>query len=280
LYDDNGISIDGQVAPWFADNTPERFKSYGWNVIGPINGHDAAVISQAIASAKLSQTQPTLIVCKTSIGKGSPNRADTAKAHGEPLGAEEIALTRAAIGWNHAPFEIPKAVYADWNAVSRGKAQEAEWKTAFAAYKTAHPTLAKELQRLVPRPPSAPPPGVLRGSALTPKAQQDQQEMPPPPPKAERPEPARANTELPAPEARSKSAAGIRSTGQEPSRQESVRYGMPEPQEMGIEIMQWCRNIEAEHMAIVRANNYHWLRVFELMDYMGRRLRGEQSGLS
>jgi len=147
LYDDNGISIDGQVAPWFADNTPERFKSYGWNVIGPINGHDAAVISQAIASAKLSQTQPTLIVCKTSIGKGSPNRADTAKAHGEPLGAEEIALTRAAIGWNHAPFEIPKAVYADWNAMSRGKAQEAEWKTAFAAYKTAHPTLAKELQR-------------------------------------------------------------------------------------------------------------------------------------
>jgi len=147
LYDDNGISIDGQVAPWFADNTPERFKSYGWNVIGPINGHDAAVVSQAIASAKLSQTQPTLIVCKTSIGKGSPNRADTAKAHGEPLGAEEIALTRAAIGWDHAPFEIPKAVYADWNAVSRGKAQEAEWKTAFAAYKTAHPALAKELQR-------------------------------------------------------------------------------------------------------------------------------------
>jgi len=147
LYDDNGISIDGQVAPWFADNTPERFKSYGWNVIGPINGHDAAVVSQAIASAKLSQTQPTLIVCKTSIGKGSPNRADTAKAHGEPLGAEEIALTRAAIGWDHAPFEIPKAVYADWNAVSRGKAQEAEWKSAFAAYKTAHPALAKELQR-------------------------------------------------------------------------------------------------------------------------------------
>ena len=147
LYDDNGISIDGQVAPWFADNTPERFKSYGWNVIGPINGHDAAVVSQAIASAKLSSTQPTLIVCKTSIGKGSPNRADTAKAHGEPLGAEEIALTRAAIGWNHAPFEIPKEVNADWNAAAKGKAQEAEWKTAFAAYKAAHPALAKELLR-------------------------------------------------------------------------------------------------------------------------------------
>jgi transketolase len=147
LYDDNGISIDGQVAPWFADNTPERFKAYGWNVIGPINGHDAALVSQAIASAKLSLTQPTLIVCKTSIGKGSPNRADTAKAHGEPLGAEEIALTRAAIGWNHAPFDMPKEVYADWSAVSRGKAQETEWKTAFASYKAAHPALAKELLR-------------------------------------------------------------------------------------------------------------------------------------
>jgi len=147
LYDDNGISIDGQVAPWFADNTPARFKAYGWQVIGPIDGHDAAAVSQAIATAKLSADKPTLIVCKTSIGKGSPNRADTAKAHGEPLGAEEIALTRAAIGWNHAPFEVPKEVYADWNAAAKGKAQEAEWKTAFAAYKAAHPALAKELLR-------------------------------------------------------------------------------------------------------------------------------------
>ena len=147
LYDDNGISIDGQVAPWFADNTPERFKAYGWQVIGPIDGHDAAVVSQAIATAKLSADKPTLIVCKTSIGKGSPNRADTAKAHGEPLGADEIALTRAAIGWNHAPFEMPKEVYADWNAAAKGKAQEAEWKTAFAAYKATHPALAKELLR-------------------------------------------------------------------------------------------------------------------------------------
>jgi transketolase len=149
LYDDNGISIDGQVAPWFADNTPERFKAYGWNVIGPIDGHDAVVVSNAIASAKLSTDKPTLIVCKTSIGKGSPNRADTAKAHGEPLGAEEIALTRAAIHWTHAPFEMPKEVYADWNAASRGKAQEAEWNTAFAAYKAAHPDLAKELLRRI-----------------------------------------------------------------------------------------------------------------------------------
>ena len=147
LYDDNGISIDGQVAPWFADNTPERFKAYGWNVIGPINGHEAAVVSQAIARAKLSSDKPTLIVCKTSIGKGSPNRADTAKAHGEPLGAEEIALTRAAIGWTHAPFEVPAEVYADWDAKAKGKAQEAAWNQTFAAYKTAHPALAKELQR-------------------------------------------------------------------------------------------------------------------------------------
>ena len=147
LYDDNGISIDGQVAPWFADNTPERFKAYGWQVIGPIDGHDATAVSRAIATAKLSADQPTLIVCKTSIGKGSPNRADTAKAHGEPLGAEEIALTRAAIGWNHAPFDVPKEVYADCNAAAKGKALEAEWKTTFAAYKAAYPALAKELLR-------------------------------------------------------------------------------------------------------------------------------------
>ena len=147
LYDDNGISIDGQVTPWFADNTPERFKAYGWQVIGPINGHDAAAVSRAIATAKLSADKPTLIVCKTSIGKGSPNRADTAKAHGEPLGAEEIALTRAAIGWHHAPFDVPKVVYADWNAAAKGNALEAEWKTTFAAYKAAYPALAKELLR-------------------------------------------------------------------------------------------------------------------------------------
>jgi len=147
LYDDNGISIDGQVAPWFADNTPERFKAYGWQVMGPIDGHDAAAVSRAIATAKLSADKPTLIVCKTSIGKGSPNRADTAKAHGEPLGAEEIALTRAAIGWNHAPFDVPKEVYADWNAAAKGKALETEWKTTFAAYKAAYPALAKELLR-------------------------------------------------------------------------------------------------------------------------------------
>ena len=147
LYDDNGISIDGKVAPWFIDNTPERFKAYGWNVIDAINGHDVAAVSQAIAKAKHSADKPTLIVCKTSIGKGSPNRANTAKAHGEPLGAEEIALTRTAIGWDLPPFEIPQDVYADWSAIARGQQDETDWNRLFAAYESAHPTLAKEYKR-------------------------------------------------------------------------------------------------------------------------------------
>ena len=149
LYDDNGISIDGQVAPWFADNTALRFASYGWNVLGPLDGHDAAAVSAAIAEAKQSATQPTLIICKTHIGKGSPNRANTSKAHGEPLGAEEIKLTREAIGWAHAPFEIPSEIYADWDAKVQGKAKEAAWSERFAAYKAAFPELARELQRRV-----------------------------------------------------------------------------------------------------------------------------------
>ena len=147
LYDDNGISIDGPVAPWFIDNTALRFVSYGWNVLGPIDGHDADLVARTIAQAKQSLDMPTLIICKTSIGKGSPNRANTAKAHGEPLGAEEIALTRAALGWTHAPFVIPKAVYAAWDAKAAGAAAEKSWNEKFAAYKAAHPELAKELVR-------------------------------------------------------------------------------------------------------------------------------------
>ena len=147
LYDDNGISIDGQVAPWFVDDTPARFKAYGWQVIGPIDGHDVHAVDQAIAAAKNSADKPTLIVCKTAIGKGSPNRANTAKAHGEPLGPEEIALTRAALGWDHAPFEIPAAVYDDWSAVATGADAQASWSTRFAAYQAAHPALASELLR-------------------------------------------------------------------------------------------------------------------------------------
>ncbi|MEK9802093.1 MAG: transketolase, partial [Curvibacter sp.] len=147
LYDDNGISIDGQVAPWYGDNAALRFVSYGWNVIGPINGHDAAVVSEAIARAKESSDKPTLIICKTSIGKGSPNRANTAKAHGEPLGAEEIQRTREALGWTHGPFEIPTEVYADWDAKAAGEQREAAWNSRFAAYATAYPELAAEFKR-------------------------------------------------------------------------------------------------------------------------------------
>lgn len=147
LYDDNGISIDGQVAPWFIDNTAVRFAAYGWNVLGPIDGHDAELVSQAIEGAKKSNDKPTLIICKTHIGKGSPNRANTAKAHGEPLGAEEIKLTREALNWPYAPFEVPKETYDAWDAKAKGLAAEAAWDAKFAAYKAAHPELAAELSR-------------------------------------------------------------------------------------------------------------------------------------
>jgi len=147
LYDDNGISIDGQVAPWFIDQTALRFVAYGWNVLGPIDGHDAALVASTIAKAKQSADKPTLIICKTHIGQGSPNRANTAKAHGEPLGNEEIALTREALGWSHKPFAIPKDVYAAWDAKAAGAAAEAAWNDKFAAYKAAFPDLAKELVR-------------------------------------------------------------------------------------------------------------------------------------
>lgn len=147
LYDDNGISIDGQVAPWFIDNTALRFVAYGWNVLGPIDGHDAELVAHTITEAKKSADKPTLIICKTAIGKGSPNRANTAKAHGEPLGGEEIALTREALGWPHKPFTVPKDVYAAWDAKAAGSAAEKAWNEKFTAYKTAHPALAKELVR-------------------------------------------------------------------------------------------------------------------------------------
>jgi transketolase len=110
VYDDNGISIDGQVAPWFIDDTAARFEAYGWNVVGPIDGHDVNAVDAAIATARQSSDKPTFIVAKTHIGKGSPNRANTAKAHGEPLGAEEIKLTRESIGWTHEPFVIPEDI--------------------------------------------------------------------------------------------------------------------------------------------------------------------------
>ena len=147
LYDDNGISIDGQVAPWFIDNTALRFVAYGWNVLGPIDGHNAELVASTIAEAKTGADKPTLIICKTAIGQGSPNRANTAKAHGEPLGNEEIALTRDALGWPHKPFSVPKEVLAAWDAKAAGVAAEAAWNDKFAAYKAAFPELAKELLR-------------------------------------------------------------------------------------------------------------------------------------
>ena len=147
LYDDNGISIDGQVAPWFIDNTPMRFSACGWNVIDAVDGHDAAAVSAAIGQAKNNTDKPTLIVCKTHIGKGSPNRANTAKAHGEPLGAEEIGLTRTALNWPHTAFELPRETYAAWDAKAKGAKLEAAWDKKFAAYKKAYPALAAEFER-------------------------------------------------------------------------------------------------------------------------------------
>jgi transketolase len=147
LYDDNGISIDGQVAPWYIDDVPGRFRAYGWNVIGPLDGHDVEAVDRAIAQAKHSADKPTLIVCKTHIGKGSPNRADTAKAHGEPLGAEEVQLTRTALGWDHVPFELPPAVYEEWDARAKGDELQSEWNRRFDAYALEHPELAAEFAR-------------------------------------------------------------------------------------------------------------------------------------
>src|SRR5471032_1966100 len=142
IYDDNGISIDGRVTPWFIDDVAARFIAYGWNVVDKVDGHDIDVVE-----ALKSTTRPTLIVCKTVIGKGSPNRAGTSKAHGEALGADEIALTRKALGWDHPPFEVPADIYGAWNAKAAGAKLEAEWTTAFNAYEAAFPDLAKELHR-------------------------------------------------------------------------------------------------------------------------------------
>ena len=150
LYDDNGISIDsekGNIKQWFTDNVPQRFAAYGWNVIYGVDGHDADAVDAAIRQAQQETGRPTLICCKTVIGKGSPKKQNTGGAHGAPLGAEEIAATREAIGWPHPPFEIPEGVRADWNARDKGAAIEAEWNQRFAAYAAAHPETAAEFRR-------------------------------------------------------------------------------------------------------------------------------------
>jgi transketolase len=147
LYDDNGISIDGPVVGWFRDDTAARFRAYDWHVIGPIDGHDVGAVSKAIAQAKASTDKPTLVVCRTTIGQGSPGRSGTAKAHGEPLGAEEIAQTKAAMGWSSEPFEVPADVRRQWDAREQGQARESEWAARFASYRSAYPDLAAEFER-------------------------------------------------------------------------------------------------------------------------------------
>ena len=147
FYDDNGISIDGEVHGWFTDDTPARFEAYGWQVIRNVDGHDAEEIKTAIDTARAEQARPTLICCKTTIGFGSPNKGGKEECHGAPLGAEEIALTRAALKWNHGPFEIPADIYAEWDAKKAGTTIESEWNQRFAAYAKAHPELASEFTR-------------------------------------------------------------------------------------------------------------------------------------
>ena len=146
FYDDNGISIDGEVEGWFTDDTPKRFESYNWQVIRNVDGHDPEEIKTAIDTARKS-AQPTLICCKTTIGFGSPNKQGKEDCHGAPLGDAEIALTRAALKWNHGPFEIPADIYAEWDAKQAGAAAEAEWNQRFAAYAAAFPELASEFTR-------------------------------------------------------------------------------------------------------------------------------------
>ena len=147
LYDDNQISIDGDVKGWFRDDTPKRFEAYGWHVIPKVDGHNVESVDRAIRAAKAVADRPSLICCQTVIGKGSPKRAGTAKAHGEALGADEVAATREAIGWHHPAFEVPRHVYEGWDARGRGAALERTWEGKFAAYEKAHPAQAREFQR-------------------------------------------------------------------------------------------------------------------------------------
>ncbi len=149
FYDDNGISIDGEVEGWFTDNTPGRFAAYGWHVIENVNGHDAEAVKQALDDALSHNDKPTLICCKTIIGWGSPNKQGKEECHGAPLGESEIALVRKTIGWESPAFVIPEAIYKGWDAKSKGAKLETEWNTKFAAYKKAHPDLAAELMRRI-----------------------------------------------------------------------------------------------------------------------------------
>jgi len=150
IYDDNGISIDsdkGEIHQWYTDDVRRRFEAYGWHLVGPIDGHDVEAVDRALKKAKREKGRPTLIIAKTVIAKGAPKKANTGAAHGAPLGAEEIAAARVAIGWPHAPFVIPQAVYGGWNARDVGKRAEGRWQKALKAYRAEYPDDAAELER-------------------------------------------------------------------------------------------------------------------------------------
>jgi len=147
FYDDNGISIDGEVEGWFTDDTPKRFEAYGWQVIPNVDGHDSEALTQAVDAAKANTTQPTLICCKTVIGFGSPNKEGKEDCHGAPLGDDEIIATREKLGWKHGAFEIPDDIYQNWDAKEKGAQLESQWNADFAAYQNAYPELAYELKR-------------------------------------------------------------------------------------------------------------------------------------
>ena len=147
VYDDNGISIDGEVEGWFTDDTPKRFESYGWHVIPAVDGHDPVAVEAALLAAKAETSRPTLVCCKTVIGKGSPNKQGTESCHGAALGEDEIALTREALGWHHDPFVIPDEMREAWDRRPAGAEMEAEWQQGFDAYREAHPDLADEFLR-------------------------------------------------------------------------------------------------------------------------------------
>ena len=149
FYDDNGISIDGHVEGWFSDDTPKRFEAYGWHVVSDVNGHDPVAIEAAIAEAKQATGKPSIICCKTVIGMGSPNKEGTHAVHGAALGEEEIAASRARIGWNYPPFEIPKEVYDAWDGRTKGKKIEAEWDQKFNEYTKKYPSESTEFKRRI-----------------------------------------------------------------------------------------------------------------------------------
>jgi transketolase len=169
FYDDNGISIDGEVHGWFTDDTPRRFEAYGWQVIRNVDGHDPAAITRAIRKARRETARPTLICCKTIIGYGAPNKQGKEECHGAALGEAEVSLARDALGWPHPPFEVPDDIRAEWDATSRGKRAENRWKRAFKAWRAEHPELAREFERRTER--RLPTDFLERAAALTREAQ-------------------------------------------------------------------------------------------------------------